>query len=124
MDWSELPNIDYKKEKTRVSDLISGEGESLTYEYDFGDSWNHDILLEKILPVDTTAKFPVCLDGKRNGPPEDCGGVWGYTQLLEILNNPEHEEYKSYMDWLGGKFDPDYFNIDRVNAILQRLRLF
>lgn len=124
MEWYELPNIDYKKEKTRISDLIKSEGESIVYEYDFGDGWKHEILLEKILPLDTSVKYPVCLDGQRNGPPEDCGGVWGYANLLEILKHPEHEEYDSYIDWLGGKFDPNYFNIDRVKVIFQGLRLY
>jgi hypothetical protein len=124
LDWYELPNIDYKKEKIRSSDLISAVGESLIYEYDFGDSWNHEILIEKILPVDISVKYPVCLEGKRNGPPEDCGGVWGYHDLLEILKHPEHEEYDSYIEWLGGKFDPGKFNIERVNSVFQRLRLF
>lgn len=83
----------------------------------------HEILIEKILQVDASVKYPVCLDGKRNGPPEDCGGVWGYADLLEILKQPKHKEYKSYIEWLGGKFDPEYFNIDRVNAIFQKMRL-
>lgn len=123
MEWYELDNVDYKKEKICISDLIQEEGESLIYEYDFGDGWVHEILIEKILPVDASVKYPVCLDGKRNGPPEDCGGVWGYADLLEILKQPKHKEYKSYIEWLGGKFDPEYFNIGRVNAIFQKMRL-
>ena len=55
-----------------------------------------------------------------NCPPEDCGGIWGYSNLLEIMNNPDHEEYKSYVDWLGNKFDPEYFDKDEVNELLKQ----
>ena len=124
MTWYELDNIDYKKEKTRLSNLLTSEKETLEYEYDFGDSWMHVILLEKKQPVDPEVKYPICLDGKRNGPPEDCGGVWGYAGLLEILKNPKHEEYESYLEWVGERFDPESFNMERVNRIFQKLKLY
>lgn len=122
--WHEMPNVDYKKLKTRLSDLIKAEHESIIYVYDFGDYWEHKILVEQILPVDHNVKYPVCLDGMRNGPPEDCGGVGGYYNLLEIMKDTEHEEYERYLEWLGGKFDPDFFNIGRVRSIFQKLKLY
>ncbi len=115
--WNEMNNVDYKKIK--ISDLLKKEKEKIVYEYDFGDSWEHDIILEKILPLDDKMNYPVCLKGKMNCPPEDCGGVWGYSEMLEILKQPDHEEYESYIEWLGGEFDPEYFDKDKVNELLR-----
>lgn len=115
--WYEMDNVDYKKMK--IFDLLKKEKEKIIYEYDFGDGWIHDIILEKILPVDNTIKYPTCLTGKMNCPPEDCGGIWGYSEMLEILKQPDHEEYEEYIEWLGGEFDPAYFNKDEVNELLK-----
>jgi len=114
--WEEMNNVDYVK--TKISDLLKKEKDKIVYEYDFGDGWEHDVLLEKILPFDEKLKYPVCLAGKMNCPPEDCGGVWGYSDLLEILKNPKHEEYDSYIEWLGGAFDPEHFDKEAINEIL------
>jgi hypothetical protein len=116
--WDEMDNVDYKEMK--IFDLLKKEKEIIIYEYDFGDSWEHEILLEKILPFGEKLKYPVCIAGKMNCPPEDCGGVWGYSKMLEILKQPEHEEYDSYIEWLGGEFDPEYFNQDEVNDLLDQ----
>jgi len=115
--WDDWDNIDYKKMK--VSDLLKKEKEKIVYEYDFGDGWQHDIVLEQVIPDDGKLKYPVCLKGKMNCPPEDCGGVWGYYAMLEILEQPDHEEYESYLEWLGGDFDPREFDIEYVNELLQ-----
>jgi hypothetical protein len=117
--WDDFTNVDYKKEKIRISDLLQDENEKITYEYDFGDGWIHDILLEKIQPADPEIKYPFCIAGKRNCPPEDCGGVWGYSELLNILKDPKHKEYENYLEWLGEGFDPEYFDIDEVNSFLR-----
>ena len=103
----------------RVSDLLESEKDYLIYEYDFGDGWEHQIVLEKVLPKTIETQLPVCLKGKMNCPPEDCGGVWAYAELLEILKQPEHEEYESYIEWLGEDFDPEYFDKDEVNRLLR-----
>lgn len=115
--WNER-DVDYNDIK--ISDLLSDEGDQMLYEYDFGDGWEHDIILEKILPADAHTTYPVCIDGKRNCPPEDCGGMGGYAYILEIIKQPEHEEYENYMEWLGDEFDPEYFNINEVNELLRR----
>lgn len=114
----DLEIIDYDQKKIRVSDLLPFEKSKMVYEYDFGDNWAHDIILEKILPVQRDKTYPVCTAGKRNCPPEDCGGVWGYEDLLEILKQPQHEEYESTLEWLGGDFDPDEFDRELVNQLL------
>ena len=115
--WGEMGTVDYSKIK--VSDLLKKEKDRIIYEYDFGDSWNHDITLEKILPDDNKITHPICLTGKMNCPPEDCGGIWGYSDMLEILKHPDHEEYEEYVDWLGEGFDPEYFNKIEINEMLK-----
>lgn len=115
--WDETNNVDYKRMK--ISDLLKNEKEKIIYEYDFGDSWEHDIILEKILPIDDKIKYPICLTGKMNCPPEDCGGVWGYADMLEILNQPDHEEFERYIEWLGDDFDSEYFDKDEINEMLK-----
>ena len=105
----------------KLSDLLRHEKDSLQYDYDFGDGWEHKVTLEKILPFDSSAPVVQCIKGKRACPPEDCGGVWGYSDLLEIINDPKHEEFEEKMDWLGGGFDPEYFDAEEVNETLSSL---
>jgi hypothetical protein len=119
--WGEMNNVDYKKIK--ISDVLKKEKEKIIYEYDFGDGWVHDILLEKILPGNEKMIFLICLEGKMACPPEDCGGVWGYSDMLEILKQPKHEEYDNIIEWLGEEFDPEHFDKEEVNNILKRLKI-
>lgn len=89
-------------------------GTAVPYEYDFGDGWEHELTLEAILPRQAGQKYPLCVDGARACPPEDCGGVPGYENLLAVLQDPTHEEYESTLEWLGGRFDPERFDPKRV----------
>jgi hypothetical protein len=115
--------IDMRNAKrTKLNQVVPSEKMRFTYEYDFGDSWEHQILVEKILSAEASAQYPVCLAGKRACPPEDCGGIWGYEELLQIIRDPGHVEHKRMMEWLGGLFDPEEFDIDEVNRSLRRLR--
>ena len=82
----------------------------MRYEYDFGDSWEHEVLLEGLLLKDKDVKYPRCLEGARACPPEDCGGVWGYRNMLAVLSDPTDEEHASMLEWVGGGFDPEAFN--------------
>ena len=100
--------------KCRISKYFSPENANANYTYDFGDSWEHKIKLEKILPRDNNLSYPRCIDGKRVCPPEDCGGCWGYEDILKILKNPHDEQYEETIEWLGGAYDPEYFNLDEV----------
>jgi hypothetical protein len=93
-----------------ISAFFSAENNRALYRYDFGDDWNHDVRLEKILPRKPDAIYPVCLAGSRACPPEDCGGTWGYEDMLQILEDPDHDEYEGTIEWLGEDFDPDEFN--------------
>jgi hypothetical protein len=112
-----------KDEKTvALSEVIAKPKAKMVYEYDFGDSWEHEVLLEKILPPEPGVKYPVCLDGKRACPPEDCGGSWGYADLVEAIQDPKHPEHEDRLEWIGGSFDPEAFDVGKVNRALKRLR--
>jgi hypothetical protein len=97
-----------------ISDYFDDVGVTFIYEYDFGDGWIHDVLLEGILLREKGQKYPKCIDGAQACPPEDCGGIHGYQELLKVISNPENDEYEEMMTWLGGKYDPAEFNPDQV----------
>ena len=108
----------------RLARLAPRIRNTITYEYDFGDGWEHQIRVENVIEDDK--RYPgrlVCLDGKRNGPPEDCGGVWGYQNFLEAIGNKKHEQHKELLNWIGGSFDPEFFDLDEVNNRLRRIDL-
>jgi hypothetical protein len=117
---SDLQRHDEKK--FRLCDLLHAPKDWLIYEYDFGDSWQHEVLVEKLLPG-TTAKTVSCLAGARAGPPDDCGGPPGYDNLLEAIANPKHPEHQHLVEWLGDPFDPQAFNLDGLNKSLNRLKI-
>ena len=100
--------------KRKIADYFSMENKVANYVYDFGDDWNHRIRLEKILPREKGVEYPICVAGERACPPEDCGGVWGYEDFLEIISDPDHEEYEEMIEWVGGEFDPEYFEVKDV----------
>lgn len=117
--WDEEDDDDLDYSKFKISDLLKKTKDKMKYEYDFGDGWEHVVVLEKIEDERMDIKDVTCLAGENNCPPEDCGGIWGYYNLLEILKDPEHEEYEEYSDWLGDEFDPTYFDIEEVNDMLR-----
>ncbi len=90
--------------------------DKLKYTYDFGDHWLHDIVLEKVKIAEPDTVLPVCLAGRRACPPEDCGGVPGYENVLDVLSNPEDEEYEEMIDWVGGDFDSEEFDCEEANG--------
>jgi hypothetical protein len=94
----------------------------LIYEYDFGDGWEHVIEVQNILEPETGVKYPICLAGKKACPPEDCGGVWGYYEMLAAIADPKQEEHEDMLEWLGEGFDPDAFDLEEVNAMLAEWR--
>ncbi len=98
----------------------------LSYTYDFGDDWEHDILVEKVLDRDGTTAYPRCTGGRRAAPPDDCGGIWGYAELVEVLRDPDDEEHSDRLDWLGledaAEFDPDRFDAEAITRTLSFAR--
>lgn len=104
-----------------LDSIITDINEKFTYDYDFGDSWHHQILVEKFLPRDSKTKYPTCIDGKLNCPPEDCGGIGGFYGLLDIINNKRHPERKEMLEWLGGQYDAEHFDKDEINQELASL---
>ena len=104
----------------QISDVLTREKSWLRYLYDFGDSWSHKVVLEKKLSPDPDVKLPTCVTGKRACPPDDCGGVWGYQNLIEIMQNPEHPEYEEMFEWLGFELDPEEFDIKEINKRLKK----
>jgi hypothetical protein len=104
--------------KVILCQLIIGEKEKFLYLYDFGDAWEHEILVEKILPVEKGTRYPVCLTGKRACPPEGSGGTTEYEELLNILNDPSHPEHEETFEWLPGDFDSEKFDVESVNRRL------
>lgn len=100
--------------------VVRRKGQTFEYTYDFGDGWEHDIKVEDILPVDPNQRLPVCLAGERACPPEDCGGVGGYYHVLEALRNPNNPALREFRNWIG-EFDPEKFELAKVNKKLPRL---
>jgi Plasmid pRiA4b ORF-3-like protein len=105
-----------------VAELAPRTKSKFVYEYDFGDGWLHDVIVEKILAPDPAFKAPVCLAGENAGPPEDCGGIGGYYEMLRKVadaSDPDHEDMK---EWLGDTWDATHFDLKRVNTALKRLK--
>jgi hypothetical protein len=119
---SDLGHADERK--VTLAGVLTRRGAKMRYTYDFGDDWEHDIVLEKRHPPDPAARLS-CLAGQGACPPEDCGGEWGYASLKEALADPDHEEHEDLLDWLGldcaAEFDPVRFRLDDVNARLSQL---
>jgi hypothetical protein len=108
--------------KVYLQEIILNPKDNFVYEYDFGDGWDHKIVLEKIFPLDFSDS-PVVIKGKKACPPEDCGGVWGYYSFLDAIQDPKHEEHESMLEWVGGEFDPDEFDMNLINEDLKNLKL-
>jgi hypothetical protein len=104
--------------RVRFCDLIDGVGSRLLYQYDFGDGWEHELKVVSIGPPKPGVKYPVCLAGARACPPEDCGGIGGYYDLLKIIADPKHEEHESMLEWVGEGFDPEAFDVEEVSSLL------
>ena len=107
--------------RTKLSQVTSHVGSTFRYVYDFGDWWDHEVVVEKILSV-KRGKPVTCLEGERACPPEDVGGVPGYEEFLEIIHDPDHEEHDEMLEWAGGQFDPEVFDIKTVNRMFKTVR--
>lgn len=104
----------------RISDFIQLHGPALrfNYVYDFGDGWEHEVSLKSIGQREAGVQYPRCLDGARACPPEDVGGIYGYEDMLQALQDPNHPEHDSYQEW-AGNFEPEAFDLKRINIDMQ-----
>ncbi len=118
-DWSceYAPNLE-DETKIFLRDFNLEEKDVFTYEYDFGDSWKHVLYVESAFSGKKSD--PVCSEGSLACPPEDCGGVWGYSDLLTVLKDPTHPEYDGFINWLPDGFDPYHFSVETVNTELKK----
>jgi len=115
---------DEDESKVRLNELLRRSRSSMRYEYDFGDCWEHKITLEKILEADPRCQErAVCLDGKMRCPLEDCGGLWGYYDLLDALKDPTHERHEELVEWAGAYLNAEAFDLESVNRRLAGMRI-
>lgn len=121
-----IPHDDYDEDNMPedereiiLRDMPKGDLNGFIYEYDFGDGWKHIVVLEKVLELQKGVKYPVCLDGARSCPPDDCGGPHGYADFIKAIKNPGHPEHESMLEWIGGEFDPEEFDVSDINDDLQ-----
>jgi hypothetical protein len=104
--------------KVKLASLVAQGVRRFRYVYDFGDGWEHEVVIEKVQPLDPDQQYPSLITGKRACPPEDCGGPYGYPQLLEVLADPSDEEHAEMTEWVGGDFDPEHLDLEAVNHAL------
>jgi len=116
-DDGDLDLIDAKR--TRIRAVLPGVGATFTYVYDYGDDWQHELLLEAIVMPNPATAYPRCVAGERRCPPEDVGGIGGYTDYLDAMADPQHEDHEQVMMWRG-PFDPEEFSVEKVNRELAK----
>jgi Plasmid pRiA4b ORF-3-like protein len=107
--------------QVRLDDLAAHGVKRFTYLYDMGDSWEHQIKIEKMLPSDLLAAYPRLIDGALRCPPEDCGGIPGFYAFLDAINDPKHPDHADRIDWYGGRFDPGNLDIEPIQKHLARI---
>ena len=115
-------DFEYDSRSVRLCDLVKRGDTRFRYDYDFGDEWKHVIEIERTLSAEEGACYPRCVKGERACPPEDCGGPYGYPQFLAAIRSPKHEEHEEMLEWVGGRFDPEKFDLEQVNQELLHLR--
>jgi len=119
-ECDDFPCIDSTITKIRKIVPANKKPFSFEYKYDFGDGWDHEILFEGNPTPDPKAKYPLCLEGERACPPEDCGGLRGYYEFLKAIKNPKHKEHARMLQWIGGKFDPNAFDADQATKAMKK----
>ena len=111
------------EKRVYLSQIAAEQGAHFVYLYDFGDGWEHDVVVEDLLPAEPGREYPVCVDGGGACPPEDVGGIWSYLEdFLPAIHDPRDPEHESWLTWAGGHFDPDAFDLAAADQKLDRLR--
>jgi hypothetical protein len=121
MCFDDYPEEEIDEKGVTVLQALSQE-RRFFYDYDFGDGWEHEVVIEELSWSSIGLKFAVCIDGQNACPPEDVGGSGGYSEFLKTISDPKHEDHASYLEWAGGSFDPAEFDLAGTNAALQRVR--
>jgi pRiA4b ORF-3-like protein len=121
-EFADMGSETLSEKRYTIADLAPAAKKNFVYEYDFGDGWCHKIVVEKVLPPDPALKHPVCVAGANACPPEDCGGIGGYYELLAAVADPRHPEHENVKEWIGGEWDAARFDLEETNAILKRIR--
>lgn len=119
-ELDEHDELFYSEHRMTLKKALRQANAEMLYEYDFGDSWRHHVLLEQILPRVEGELYPRCIDGERSAPPEDCGGFPGYADFLNVIQNEDHPEHESMVMWVGGSFDPERCDLNGINWQLKR----
>lgn len=119
LDELDFPVRDERRRTLRQ--IVRSQVREFWYEYDFGDSWRHRLEVTKILSADSSPAYPVCVEGERAGPPEDCGGLGGYAHLLDVLSHPEEDEYEEMKTWVGEGYEPERCDLAGINWQLEKL---
>jgi hypothetical protein len=120
-DFDDIPHV-IEERQVKLGDLVSEVGERLFYVYDLGDEWRHEICVERVVGDPEASRRPVCLDGQRACPPEDCGGIPGYEHLLEALGDRSHPDHIELLHWIGSSFDAEAFSVAEANRRLSAER--
>lgn len=120
-EWDEDPEL-ISEARKKLLKVLYGK-KKFNYLYDFGDCWLHEVTVEDLLPLTKPQRYATCLFGENQCPPEDVGGVYGYYDFLEALSDPSHEDHESVIEWCGGNFDPEGFNLEATNEQLKRIKL-
>lgn len=120
-DGFDIDEDQLEASELELKEILNAERKRINFEYDFGDGWEHEITLQKIVEKDPNITYPICIKGARNTPPEDCGSYPGYQQILEHYANPKKfkKEIKEFEEWHGGKYDSEYFDINEINEAIQ-----
>jgi hypothetical protein len=119
------PEYDFEmkdEKEVTLNQVVSEPKSRFTYEYDFGDCWQHEILVEEVLPMQRGVQYPSCLGGMRACPPEDCGGVWGYAGILGAVEYQNHPQYYDMLKWVEDGFDPESFDMNEINRELRTIQ--
>jgi Plasmid pRiA4b ORF-3-like protein len=121
MNYDEFPEGEIDEGSVTVLQAVRDE-RRLNFEYDFGDSWEHEVVIEESTTSTVGLRFAVCLDGANACPPDAVGGTRGYAEFLSAIADPAHDAHANYLEWIGRPFDPTEFDLVEINARLQTIR--
>lgn len=121
-EWEDV-NQTLNEKNFTLADVLGKTVKKCTYLYDFGDGWEHEVRIEKILPISNQPSCPQCTGGANACPPDDVGGVPGYCNFVAAVLDPKHPEHEELLEWYGGSFDPHAFDINQVNTQLTRIKI-